>query len=63
MLNYTGTTMTSKERMTYAALAFNFGLICLATYLCAEYNWSLWTYVGFALFMVSIKDKNDDKTT
>jgi uncharacterized membrane protein len=51
--------MSSRERLTYAALVFNFALICLATYLCVVYNWSLWTYLGFALFMVNMKDKDE----
>ncbi len=44
-----------------AMMVFNFGLIALATYMVAVYNWSLWTYVGFALFMLVTKNtKNDD---
>lgn len=37
------------------AMVYNFGLICLATYLVVKYDWSLWTYVGFAFFMASYK--------
>jgi hypothetical protein len=37
-------------------LVYNFTLIALATYLVAFHDWSLWTYVGFLLFMVSKSD-------
>jgi hypothetical protein len=37
------------------AMIYNFGLICLATYLVVKYDWSLWTYLGFAFFCVSVR--------
>jgi hypothetical protein len=39
-----------------AALVYNFMIIAGAAYLCAVYNWSLWTILGAFLCMVSIKD-------
>lgn len=45
--------MDNKVKLAIAALIFNFGLFTLATYVVAFHDWSLWTYLGFALFMVS----------
>jgi hypothetical protein len=47
MLNYTGTTM-SDNTLKLAILIYNFAILAGASYLCAEYNWSLWT-LFFAL--------------
>lgn len=40
-----------------AALIYNFLIIAGAAYLCAIYEWSLWTMLCAFFCMVSIKDK------
>jgi hypothetical protein len=49
-------TQTADFCLSIAAMVYNFGLVCLATYLVAVYDWSLWTYVGFAFFMTYVKN-------
>ena len=39
-----------------AALIYNFLIIAGAAYLCAVYEWSLWTMLCASLCMISIKD-------
>lgn len=39
-----------------AALIYNFLIIAGAAYLCAVYDWSLWTMFFAFLCMISIKD-------
>jgi hypothetical protein len=50
---------TADTIIKLAILVFNFALIALATSLVVFQGWSLWTYLGFACFMVSTKDVND----
>ena len=60
MLNYIWDIMqetTANTIMATAGLIYNFALVALASYLVAFHNWSLWTYVGFAFFVVSVKTK------
>jgi hypothetical protein len=37
-------------------LIYNFALIAMASYLVAVFDWSLWTYAGFAFFLASKSD-------
>ena len=39
-----------------AALFYNFMIMAGAAYLCAVYNWSLWTMLCAFFCMISIKD-------
>lgn len=45
--------MEHKTLIEIAALVYNLVLVITATVVVAVYDWSLWTYVGFAFFMVS----------
>jgi hypothetical protein len=40
-----------------AVIIYNFLIIAGAAYLCAVYDWSLWTMLCAFFFMISFKDK------
>ena len=46
---------TSETIIAVVYFIYSFAIIALATYMVAVYDWSLWTYLGFALFTVSIR--------
>lgn len=52
---------TSETIIAVVYFIYSFAIVALATYMVAVYDWSLWTYLGFALFTVSIRksDKSD----
>lgn len=58
LLNYTGITM-SDNAVKIAILIFNFSIIAGATYLCAVYNWSLWTLFFAILFLIDYRYDNE----
>ena len=50
----------SNNAVKIAILIFNFGVLAGAAYLCAVYEWSLWTMFFALLFLVDYRYDDED---
>jgi hypothetical protein len=56
------TNLKFTQNVLYAVLVYNFAILAGASYLCAEYNWSLWTLFWAILLMLDIKENTESTT-
>ena len=50
----------SDNSVKVAILIFNFAVLAGAAFLCAVYEWSLWTLFFAVLFMIDYRYDNED---
>jgi hypothetical protein len=49
----------NKTLVAYGVLLYNLILMAGTAYLCVEYDWSPWTFMATALFLMSFKNDTD----
>jgi len=51
----------NKTLVAFGVLLYNLAIVAGTAYLCAEYDWSPWTFLATWVFLITFKENTDDK--